>query len=338
MSRLHFGSLSLRVSAIVCLAFVVAGPTSAHEVRPALLQLTEVARHRFDVLWKQPLMGSVGVHLVPRISGGLLEQVPGNAETTADFRIVVWHELDAGTERLEGRSLSVEGLNQTITDVLISIQLLDGRSIQEVLHPRSTGLVIHSGGNGLVLPAYIKLGVEHILTGPDHLAFVLGLMLLASSWRALIQTITAFTVAHSLTLAAVALHLLDVRPALIEALVALSIILLAVEIVHRYRGQIGLSVRFPWLIALTFGLLHGAAFAGALEEVGLPPHSLLLSLFLFNVGVEVGQLCFVASVLGIAWIVRTHTKLPSWTRWVPPYAVGSLAAFWFLDRLATALG
>ena len=167
---------------------------------------------------------------------------------------------------------------------------------------------------------------------------MLGLLLLVRNRIMLLKTITAFTLAHSITLAATTLHLIAVRPALIEALVALSILFVAVELVHYYRGRKGLTVRFPWLIAFTFGLLHGMAFAGALKEIGLPPNAIPLSLLLFNVGVELGQIFFLMIILGIGWcLAQLPRPLPAWTRWVPPYAIGTFAAVWFLERIQTAL-
>jgi hypothetical protein len=163
-------------------------------------------------------------------------------------------------------------------------------------------------------------------------------MLLVRRLVTLIKTITAFTVAHSITLAATTLQLITVRPAVIEALVALSILFVAVELVHHYRGKNGFTVRYPWLIAFTFGLLHGSAFAGALSEIGLPPHAIPVSLLLFNFGVELGQLLFVAVVLCIGWALgQMPRELPAWSRWLPLYAIGSCSAYWFLERLHTAL-
>jgi hydrogenase/urease accessory protein HupE len=188
------------------------------------------------------------------------------------------------------------------------------------------------------LPAYATLGVEHILTGVDHLAFVFGLMLLVRRRTSLIKTITAFTVAHSITLVATTLHVITVHSALIEALVALSIFFVSVEIVHAYRGKNGLTARLPWLVAFTFGLLHGSAFAGALAQIGLPAGEIPLSLFLFNVGIELGQLLFIAAVFCAWWLVRgCAPQLLAYARWVPPYVIGSCSAFWFLERLQIAL-
>jgi hydrogenase/urease accessory protein HupE len=199
-------------------------------------------------------------------------------------------------------------------------------------------MALHLHKTGVAVPAYITLGIEHILTGFDHLSFVLGLMLLVTRLVSLVRTVTAFTVAHSITLALSALHIMKIRAATIEALVAFSIIFVAVEVVHFYRGRQGLTVRYPWLIAFSFGLLHGSAFANALAEIGLPSNAIPMSLFLFNVGVEIGQLMFVALVVTLAWsLTKLPFELPRWTRWVPPYAIGSFAAYWFIDRLAIAL-
>jgi hydrogenase/urease accessory protein HupE len=310
----------------------------AHEVRPALLQITERPDGRYDVLWKQPTLGEMAVHLVPHLSGGLLDRPPSAVFGAASFQIETWRGVDGGASGLDGRTLSIEGLPLTMTDVFVSASLVNGRQVQEMLEPQHPSLTLRLGKVGVAIPAYLMLGVAHILTGPDHLSFVFGLLLLVSDLKMLLKTITAFTVAHSITLAGTALGVLSVRPATVEALVALSILFVAVELVHAYRGQVGLTVRFPWLIAFTFGLLHGAAFAGALAEIGLPPHAIPLSLLLFNLGVEIGQLLFVAGVLGAGWaLVRLPCRLPQWTHWIPPYAIGTFAAVWLLERLQTAV-
>jgi len=331
--------MNAKKGALILLLGLIGLPALSHEVRPAFLQITEQPNHRYDILWKQPSMGTMAVHLEPQISGGLLDAPPSDIESSASFQIRRWHNLDAGTQGLEGRTLRIDGLEQTITDVLVSIALLNGDSSQQILRPREPSMTLHLTGNGRAVPAYITLGIQHILTGIDHLSFVLGLILLVRSRITLIKTITAFTVAHSITLAATTLHFIAPRPSLIEALVALSILFVAVELVHHYRGRNGLTVRYPWLIAFTFGLLHGCAFASALTEIGLPQHAIPLSLLLFNVGVELGQLMFIAAVLAIGWaLTRLPKEVPVWTRWVPPYAIGSFAAFWFIERLSTALG
>jgi len=282
-------------------------------------------------------MGMLSVHLEPRISGGLLDRAATEIDRSSSFQIRRWSNLDAGKHGLEGCTLTIDGLPQTLTDVLVSVTLIDGTSSQHILRPQAPSMTLHLTGTGLAVSAYLKLGIEHILTGIDHLMFVLGLILLVRSRSMLVKTITAFTLAHSITLAGTALHLITVNPALIEALVALSILFVAVEVVHSYRGQNGLTVRFPWLIAFTFGLLHGCAFAGALVQIGLPANAIPLSLLLFNIGVEIGQLLFIALVLAIGWAwMRLRNPISSWPRWIPPYAIGSFAAMWLLERVSAA--
>ena len=300
--------------------------------------MTERKDGRVDVLWKQPSAGSLAVRLVPHISGGLIEGKPTSVETETNFQISIWRGIKPGPAGIDQRTITIEGLERTITDVLVVATLKNGDGVQKVLQPQNPSLKLEIAHNGVAVPAYVTLGIKHILTGIDHLCFVLGLLLLVRNRVMLLKTITAFTLAHSITLAATALKLITVQPSLIEALVAFSILFVAIELVHSYRGRDGLTVRYPWLIAFTFGLLHGSAFAGALKEIGLPPNNIPLSLLLFNVGVELGQLLFVGVVVAIGWgLTKLPHQLPHWTRWVPPYAIGSFASFWFLERLSVAL-
>jgi hydrogenase/urease accessory protein HupE len=316
---------------------------SAHEVRPAYLQVQEDAPGRFSVTWKQPVMGEVALRLVPHLSNGWLEAAPAEEYLTPVFRIRIWRVTSAARDPLSGQTISVEGLDRTITDALVNVRLADGRGFDAILRPDQAGArIAFRATGGLSVPAYFRLGVGHILTGVDHLMFVLGLLLLVGiRWR-LLKAITAFTVAHSITLGASAVGLVHVPSAVIEALVALSIVFVAAELANRGRGADGLTRRHPWLIAFTFGLLHGFAFAGALAEVGLPGDAIPASLFLFNLGVEAGQLLFVgAAILAILALRRLAPRAPAaWTALaprLPPYAIGSFAAFWFLERTAAAL-
>ena len=185
-----------------------------------------------------------------------------------------------------------------------------------------------------VAKTYTIIGVEHILMGIDHLLFVFALLLIVSGWKRLIGTITAFTFAHSITLVSATMGWLSVPQAPVEAVIALSILFLAVEIIHSQQGKVGLAERSPWLIAFIFGLLHGFGFAGALAEVGLPEHSIPHALLFFNVGVELGQLIFVAAALFVGWIVKkifTQDLLKKGETTIA-YAIGSLAAFWLMER------
>jgi hydrogenase/urease accessory protein HupE len=318
--------------AVLLLAWL--SPACAHEVRPAYLSISEDARHHYELRWKQPNLGDQAVHLVPRLSNGWLDAAADEEQLTPRFLLRVWHREAAAGETLEGQSLRIEGLERTITDVLVEARLADGRELRTVLKPRQPEVVLGFRPRGLEVTAYLGLGVEHILGGVDHLLFVLGLMLLVRQRAQLLQTITAFTVAHSLTLAGTALGWLRVQPALVEVLVALSIVCLALELVRAYRGQRGIAHEYPGLIAFSFGLLHGSAFAGALADVGLPRDALALSLLLFNLGVELGQLLFIAAMLiATALLRRLPWPVPHWTRWIPPYAIGSCSAFWSLERL-----
>ena len=196
-----------------------------------------------------------------------------------------------------------------------------------------------SPGTFEVVQTYTVLGIEHILTGFDHLLFVLALLILVKGTRRLIATITAFTLAHSLTLFAATLGWINVPGPPVEAVIALSIVFVAGEIVHARQGRPGLTQRYPWLVAFTFGLLHGLGFAGALAEVGLPPLSIPMALLFFNVGVEIGQLIFIAVVLGAIAVVRRIARrlkidAPSWWWRLPPYTIGGIASFWVVQRVA----
>ena len=317
------------------LALWIAPQAQAHEIRPAYLQITETAPDRFDVLWKQPSMGAQAVRLEPRVSNGLLAAKPSEEASANSFVIRRWHNLPVKRDSFDGATIRVDGLESTITDALVSVSFGNGQQIQEILKPGHPVITVQLSGAGkLPVPAYLTLGIEHILSGYDHLSFVLGLLLLLSGGWTLVRTITAFTVAHSITLAAAALGYASVSPAVIESLVALSIVFVAVELARHYRGQSGLSVRYPWLIAFTFGLLHGFAFAGSLAQIGLPQSNIPLALLLFNVGVELGQLLFVGGVLALIWLLRRlPRRLPDWSRWAPPYAIGTFAAFWMIQRV-----
>jgi hydrogenase/urease accessory protein HupE len=246
---------------------------------------------------------------------------------------------------LVGRAIEIEGLSATRTDVLARIEWTDGTTQTTRLTPEQTSFHVTAAPDALeVSRTYFVLGVEHILLGVDHLLFVLGLMFLVGNWRRLVGTVTAFTVAHSITLAASTLGLVHVAQAPVEATIALSIVFVAAEIVHGAHGRPGLAARAPWIVAFVFGLLHGFGFAGALNEIGLPQKDVPLALLFFNVGVEVGQLMFIAAVVAVFSVLTrlmrqedAHDRGP-WhserlVRTPVAYAIGSLAAFWTVQRV-----
>ena len=303
--------------------------SAAHEVRPSYLELRETAPGEFSVLWKTPMQGDARLALEAQIVG---------SETTSPIvtRVAPGAAIQTWTvraPRLRGQTLHVDGLEGTMTDALVRIEFADGSGWTERLTPQRPAAIVPARESAFaVAGTYLWLGVEHILAGIDHLLFVLGLLLLARErWR-LLWTVTAFTAAHSITLALATLGLVNVPQSPVEAVIALSIAFVAVEIVRARQGNPGIAARSPWIAAFAFGLLHGFGFAGALSEVGLPPGQIPLALLFFNVGVEAGQLAFIAAVLGTAWMVRDlRTRA---LELVPPYAIGSVAMLWVFQRVA----
>jgi hydrogenase/urease accessory protein HupE len=322
--------LALLASWVSCVA-------SAHEIRPAYLEIRIDRAQAVHILWKQPVAGELALPLHPQVSAGWLDASPVRSITTDSFLIREWRIVAPHTP-MAGQRLSVEGLDKTLTDVLIRIVDAQGDETIHILRPGAASFYIPpSTKTAVPIAEYVGLGVEHIWTGIDHLLFVLGLMLLTPRLRALLKTITAFTLAHSLTLAAATLGLVHAPPAPVEAVIALSILYLAVELVHVREGRPALAQRYPWVIAFTFGLLHGFGFAGALSEVGLPPERIPLALLLFNCGIEIGQVVFVGVVSAVlALLARGVPRFCAGVKWVMPHAIGSLAAFWFIERALVA--
>jgi hydrogenase/urease accessory protein HupE len=308
-------------------------PGHAHEVRPAYLDLREDRPGEFSVLWKTPMLGEMRLALQPVFSGPVEALTPVATQRTGDAAVQTWR---LRVESLRGQTLRIAGLETTLTDALVRIAFLDGSTRVERLTPRQPGSPITTRPSAWgVAGTYLTLGVEHILKGVDHLMFVLALLLLTKgTWR-LVKTVTAFTVAHSVTLGLATLGIVHVPSRPVEAVIALSIVFVAVEIVQARRGRVGLAAQMPWIVAFVFGLLHGFGFAGALSEVGLPEGHIPVALLFFNLGVEAGQLLFVAAVLAVvACARRIRVAWPRWAELVPPYAIGSLAMFWVIQRVA----
>lgn len=331
--------MSTRRRALAAVALLACAATVAgHEVRPAYLEITELSApgpRRVEILWKQPVIVDRAVRLVPRLSNGWLDGAPAAQQVSLNHLIRVWRPAGGAGADLEGVTITIDGLERTITDVLVRVTLADGRRLERFLTPAEPSLTVSFERTAAVAaPVYLQLGIEHILTGIDHLAFVLLLLILIGGGRRLVAAVTAFTAAHSLTLALTTLGVIRVHAPAVEAVVALSIVFLAVELVQAAGGRAGLTSRKPWLVPFAFGLLHGFAFAGALADIGLPRGEIALSLLLFNLGVELGQLLFIAVVLAASWIAARRARpLPAWTRLIPPYAVGAFAAAWFIERL-----
>ena len=332
----------------------------AHRLSPAYFGVTETEPGRFTVQWKVSISGGLADTLEPQIPEGCAVDGMVRSFVIEDARVM---HADLSCEMLAGRTFTVDGLAVTDTDVLLRIDNLDGSSFTHRLVPDAPSVVIPlSPGASEVIVTYLVLGIEHILLGIDHLLFVLALLMLVRGVGRLVATITAFTLAHSVTLAVATLGFVEVPSAPVEATIALSILVLATELARgpgrsELRSRIfqdreqsslphasslphrpSLTVRFPWLVAFAFGLLHGFGFAGALSEVGLPARAIPLALLFFNVGVEIGQLAFIAAVLAGAWALhRAAATLPVWLPRMTVYVIGSVAAFWVFERTFTAI-
>ena len=328
-----------RLGVLLLLGIGLARPVAADEFRPAYLQLRQVDATTYDVLWKLPALDeSTTLKLRPQFPPGAQAITPLRSSYAAGTAVQRWRvQIDGG---LAGKAIEFPNLAASRIDVLVRVERSDGTAqVGRVLPLTPRFVVTASPGAFEVARTYTVLGIEHILTGFDHLLFVLALLILVQGTRRLIATITAFTLAHSLTLFAATLGWLNVPGPPVEAVIALSIVFVAGEIVHARQGRSGLTQRWPWIVAFSFGLLHGLGFAGALAEVGLPPLSIPMALLFFNVGVEIGQLIFIAGVLiavnaarGIARSLKIDA--PSWGWRVPPYAIGGIASFWVVQRVA----
>jgi hydrogenase/urease accessory protein HupE len=299
-----------------------AATASAHELSMAEMDLREVAPG--DFLWQWGASGAKPV------ADELRAVWPSHCRAEANM-------VRCGAQGLTG-TLSVDGVGKGYSAVLVKVTWADGQKRVYTLSAaqpevRLWGSADDRRGMGEIATAYGALGVEHILTGFDHLLFVIALLFLVGFGRRLLWTITAFTAAHSLTLGLSALGWITLRRPPVEAAIALSIVLVAAEALHTRET---LSRRWPALVALLFGLVHGLGFAGALEEIGLPQNHLLVALLTFNLGVEAGQLL----VVGLAWgLYRLAKDRPQWVpaRVAALYAIGAVAAYWSIDRVAAIL-
>ena len=323
---------------ILVTLFGAVTPIFAHEVRPAYLQLHQTDAETYDLFWKVPGRGE-------NLRLSLYVELPKNCTNASQRRgvfgdntfIEEWSVKCAGG--LTGGTIQIEGLKATLTDVLVRLERLDGTTQVTRLTPAASSFKVEAAPRATQVAAtYLRLGVEHILTGWDHLLYILAMLLLVRGWRRVILTMSAFTATHSLTLTAAALGWVHVPQRPVEACIALSILFVASEIVRSHKGQSGLTERWPWAISFTFGLLHGFGFAGALSEVGLPQKAIPVALLFFNAGVEVGQLLFIVSIFAIAILARRAARkltrpYPAWAWRVPPYAIGAVAAFWFIQRI-----
>lgn len=322
------------LAVLVSLLGLLAAPALAHEARPAYMQLRQTDAETYDVLWKVPGLGeNKRLALNLEFASGTTAIDPPRVSFVDNAFVQRWRVQRAGG--LDGTSIRIAGLQATLTDALVRLERLDGTTQTIRVTPASPQFVIEpSPGYWQVARTYIGLGVEHILLGFDHLLFVLALLMLVRGAKRIVLTVTAFTVAHSITLVGATLGWVTLPGAPVEATIALSIVFLAREITMVWRGHASLTERRPWVVAFAFGLLHGLGFAGALAEIGLPQNAVPAALLCFNIGVEIGQLLFVGAVLAVvigsrSWLQRMFQML----RWLPPYAIGGVASYWLIARV-----
>ena len=322
---------------MLALALLVPAAAFAHGLDPASLALRETAPGRFDVRWRASTLHVPGADVRPVLPARCRATSAPEVEDGVDHVTVRW-TVDCGPEGLAGETVRITDLGAAKINAVLSITRLDGEEIETVLGPRSPSFDVPAHASRAdVVRSYVVLGIEHILSGPDHLLFVFGLVLLVSTSRLLVKTITAFTLGHSVTLSAAALHLANVPSRPIEVLIAVSVLTLAVELARDPREATWLR-RYPWAMAILFGLLHGFGFAGALAEAGLPAGQIPLALVSFNAGIEIGQLGFVVVVLlAGAWLRSSLSALAIRSTRPAVYAMGILAAYWCFERVAAWL-
>lgn len=329
---------SLALSLIIATLWL-ATAALAHESRPAYLEIKETTPGQFSVLWRTPVLAGMRLPLVLKLPDDVKKLKEPTIQELADS-LVERRWIDAGPNGLAGKRIEIAGLQLTITDALVRVELLDGRTLQTIVRPSQPWLEIAASQSWWsVVGTYIVEGIRHILFGADHLLFVLGLLLIVKDRWMLLKTVTAFTVAHSVTLAIATLGYAEASALPLNAAIALSILFLGPEIVRSWRGETSFTIRHPWVVAFAFGLLHGFGFASALTGAGLPRKDLPLALLSFNVGVEVGQLGFVAVILAMERSFRVlEFGWPRWVQALPGYTVGSLGAFWTVQRVAMMIG
>jgi len=326
--------IRLRLTAVfllfVCLTPITA--LHAHEIRPALLNIIEQKPGWFDVTWKVPVLSGYELAIQPVLPASLTPYGPPSSHDIPGAKIQ-YSTYQAKDQALAGETITIDGLSTTQIDVMVRINFVDGSTQSAILRPANPTFTVPSPGTkGAIAWVYLRLGI-------DHLLFVLGLLLIVGSRYTLIKTITAFTIAHSITLAIATLGYASAPVQPLNAAIALSILFLGPEIVRVWRGQTSFTIRHPWVVAFAFGLLHGFGFASGLTTIGLSRAEIPVALLLFNVGVEIGQLFFVLIIMLLERSFRIlEIRWPRWTEALPAYTIGGLGAFWTIQRVAIMVG
>jgi len=328
--------VGLVIRTLFCIVlFLGLKPSLADELRPSYIEISEYSKGNWSLLWKVSARSNLGRN------GSVL--IPQNCQLVDDYKASINNGNYIRTahlrcsDKFEGQIIGLLGLEKTNTDALVRIKPLTSNTIALRLTPelnRASIPTLEQGGSSNVVAAYFGLGVEHILFGYDHFLFVLGLVLLLTGFKRIVWTVTAFTIAHSISLIGTTLGLLWLPQKPVEAIIALSIVFLAVEIVKSKPNQLRLSERSPWIVAFIFGLLHGFGFAGALAEIGLPTTDIPIALLSFNLGVEIGQLMIVTTALFLLTLIQRIVPNNSRTvKLAIAYVIGSVAMYWLIDRM-----
>jgi len=314
-----------------------ASKSMVHELQPGYLVLNLIDTDVYSVLWKVPAVKGRPMAISALLPENCSQRSAEKLVWNGSAYIARWHTTCIGG--LEGGVIRIPGLEKTSTDALVRFDFANGVNEARRLTPGAPSFIVPAEPNRFqVAKTYLLLGGTHILYGIDHLLFVLALLLLVKGSRRIVATVTAFTVAHSITLGVSTLSIVRIAGPPVEAAIALSIVFVASEIIQSRNGRQGLTERYPWVVAFTFGLLHGFGFAGALLEIGLPQHAIPEALLFFNVGVELGQLLFIGAMFAIAGVYkrlaqRYSIPQPEWGWAVVPYSIGAIAAFWVIERV-----
>lgn len=332
---MNFGHVAARAAAALGLAIALVGTVLAHETRPAYLEIRETAPGQYNVRWRTPVLAGMRLPVALQLPDDVRDLHEPVIQQLSDS-IVERRQIDAGTDGLAGKRIEFPGLQVTITDVLVRTERLDGSHSTDIVRP-SRPWIEYSAPRSTAATAavFFVQGIDHILLGIDHLLFVLGLLLLVRTPWMLVKTITAFTVAHSITLALATLGIASIPGPPLNAAIALSILFLAPEILRARRGGTSFTIRHPWVVAFAFGLLHGFGFASGLTAIGLPRTDVPLALLMFNIGVEAGQLAFVALILlMLKAFQHLDVRWPQRAGLLPAYVIGTLGAFWTIQRVS----
>ena len=316
-------SIANRLTFLV--AVLIAPLASAHEVRPALLTMTQTDETNYQVSFKQPQVQGRFLNLAIETNCEL-KRVAARTSAAVLLEKFTMH----CTEPLG--QIRIIGLEKTLIDTMITVERLNGSQDNYLVNGREPSVETTRGAS---TPVYFILGMEHLFFGIDHVLFVLLLLYLVTGFTNLLKVITSFTIAHSITLGLSAFDIGSVAQGPVEALIALSIVMLAAEALGEKESLIH---KRPWLITFIFGLLHGLGFAAALSEIGLPESTAVLALFLFNVGIEVGQLVIIGIALILSYAAQRFVTIPARVVALPVYLVGGISAYWFIDRSLQVFG